>query len=126
MFRGINRVIGFRKGVLDAKVYERLHDKHIEMFGQNDTTKQWIECKKRLIELRTERVFTGNVFLENYIAIEEQKLEDLKKIKGMTTMECLSLIATRKGVAVIHKKDVTVVEFESLMSEYVRATSKKK
>lgn len=125
-FRVFNRLLGLRKGMLDFYVYERLHNSHIKMFGQSDTTKEWLECKLQLIELRAERVMTGEVFLENYIAIAEQKLKDILKIKGMNTDQCLVQLASFQNVALIHKSDITVVEFENLMREYVRATSKKK
>lgn len=125
VFAGLNGAFGYRRGVLDGYVYERLHNAHIALFGQSETTQQWIDCKKKLIELRTERIITGNVFIENYIAIEKQRLEDIKKIKGMTTSQCLVQLAKFQSVGVIHKKDITVVEFENLMIEYVRATSKK-
>lgn len=125
VFAGFNRVLGYSRGVLDYDVYERLHNLHIDMFGQNDTTKQWLACKEKLIELRNQRIITGEVFIENYIAIEEQRLIDLEKIKGMNTTQCLSMLARFQGVAIIHKKDITVVEFENLMRDYVRATSKK-
>ncbi len=124
---GCNRVIGFRKGLLDFYAYEKLFNSHIDRFGQSDHQKQWMACKAQLIKLRTQRIITGDVFLENYIAIEEQKLRDLdpSKMKGMTTDQALSILAKFQGVAVIHKKDITVVEYENLMTVYVRAASKK-
>lgn len=122
---GFNRVIGFRQGLLDFYAYERLFNSHITLFGQQDHQKQYLECQDRLIEFKAQRIITGNVFLENYIAIEEQKLLDLAKIKGMTTGELLVHLAKFQGVGIIHKKDITVVEFENLMTEYVRATNKK-
>jgi hypothetical protein len=122
-----NKIIGFRKGLIDLYAYEKLFNSHIKLFGQSDHQKRWIACKKQLIKLRTQRIITGDKFLENYIAIEEQKLLDLdpEKIKGMTTDQALSVLAKFQGVAVIHKKDITVAEYENLMTVYVRATSKK-
>ena len=126
IFRGFNKLIGFSQGKLDSYVYEKLFNSHVQRFGQPDHTKRWISCKKQLIKLRAQRIITGDNFLLNYIEIEKRKLEDLNNIKGLTTGQILAQIATYKGVAVIHKKDISVVEFEDLIKDYVRATSKKK
>jgi hypothetical protein len=125
IFRGFNSLIGFSQGKLDAHVYEKLFNSHVQRFGQPDHTKRWFSCKKQLIKLRTQRIITGDNFLLNYIEIEKHKLEELKKVKGLTTGQILAKIATYKGVAVIHKKDISVVEFEDLIKDYVRAASKK-
>ena len=125
IFRGFNKLIGFSQGRLDGYVYEKLFNSHVVRFGQPDHTKRWLSCKKQLIKLRAQRIITGDNFILNYIEIEKHKLDVLKKVKGMTTGQILAQIATYKGVAVIHKKDISVVEFEDLIKDYVRAASKK-
>jgi len=121
----LNKIIGFRKGLLDFYAYEKLFNSHIALFGQSDHQKRYLECQLHLIELRAQRIQTGDVFIENYIAIAEQKLLDLKNTVGITTDQALSRLAKFQGVGVIHKKDITVVEYENLMIEYVRASNKK-
>ncbi len=121
-----NYLLKLSRGVVDGYVFERLFDSHIERFDQHELTKEYYKCKTHLIKLMFQRVITGNKFLENQIAIERINLESLdpSKRKGMTTDECLSVLAKFQGVGVIHKKDITVVEFENLMKSYGRESNR--
>jgi len=122
-----NYVLKLRRGVIDSYVYERLFNAHIDRFDQPDTHKAYYKCKKHLIKLRYQRIITGDRFIDNQIAIEEINLQNLdpSNKKGMTTDECLAVLAKFQGVGVIHKKDITVVEFENLMKSYGRESSRK-
>jgi hypothetical protein len=128
LWNAFNHVLRLRKGIVDAYVFERLFNGHIQRFGQPDTQKDYLACKMRLTKLRYQRIITGNRFLENQIAIEQINLQNLDPAnkQGMDTDECLSVLAKFQGVAVIHKKDITVVEFENLMKSYGRESSRKK
>ena len=121
-----NHVLRLRRGVIDSYVFERLFNSHIERFEQPSTHKDYYKCKKHLVKLIFQRIITGDRFIDNQIAIERINLANLdpSKTKGMTTDECLSVLAKFQGVGVIHKKDITVVEFENLMKSYGKQSSK--
>jgi hypothetical protein len=121
-----NHVLRLRRGVIDSYVFERLFNSHIERFGQPSTHKDYYKCKRHLVKLIFQRIITGDRFIDNQIAIERINLANLdpSKTKGMTTDECLSVLAKFQGVGVIHKKDITVVEFENLMKSYGKQSSK--
>jgi len=127
VLKKFNGLIGCRPGRIDFLVFERLHDNHIERFDQSREQKKFLELKKHLINLRLERIRTGNVFINNYIRIALIDLDkaDPSKLKGLTIDQVLSRLAKYQGVAIIKKKEITVVEFENLVKEYVAAASRK-
>jgi len=120
----LNKIIGFRKGLIDFYCYEKLFNSHIALFGQSDHQQRYLECQLHLIELRIQRIQTGDVFIENYIDIAEKKLLELKKMVGITTDQMLLVLAKFQGGGVIHKRDIMVVEYENLIILYGRATNR--
>lgn len=104
----------------DAERWVMMYNRYLEKFGIDDQLEKYLQVKEHLIRLRCAYIENPDDMLLNQIEIEQINLKalDPSKYEGMTIDECLVYLAKMQGVAVIRKRDLTIIEFKNLMSVY--------
>lgn len=103
----------------DGEQWIDLYNQYLAMFGLGEELEKWLNIKIHLTELRLQFVQSGDKMLLNYIKIAEQDMNKLDptRIEGMTINQCLVHLNKWMGQW-INKKQITIVEFKHLMTEY--------
>lgn len=110
----------------DALVWVRLYNEYLERFDISDSFAEYLKTCIFLTELRCAFIESGDDSLLNQIAIEEVRLskQDPSLHEGMSVEECLAQLSRWQGYH-IKIKEITIVEFKTLMLDYVRVNQKK-
>lgn len=110
----------------DIIAFYQLYNKYIEVYGLGDKMEEFLDLKKRVIELRILFIQTGNKALLTQIEIDVATMQkiDPSKHEGMSIGEILVHISKWMGTW-INDKDLTVAGFQDLIKQYEQSNKKK-
>jgi len=105
------------KGRVSERVYNQwvnLQQEYLEEFGLDERAKQTLRHKKRLIELNTDFVITGDRHLLNLIAMTELDLKNEDEKEAVNFYQMLDYVEKYKGFAIDPKKTSVIKWYYTL------------
>lgn len=100
------------------EVWKKIYNEYIEVFGFSEQFKNVYEQKTKIARLKVKKIISGDLSIENFIRIEQIKLNNMeKRIEIAPDIYDTKIIIEKKLGIRIPLNEVTVREFFSYMKD---------